>query len=73
MNDGLYFLPLLSIVLILEEQHVRGFNLKIEGIGKLFRMLRGLFFQESKLALSFFNDSVNVLKAIVAQDLLLLL
>lgn len=73
MNDGLYFLPLLSIVLILEEEHVGGFNLEIEGIGKLFRMLRGLFFQESKLALSFFYDSVNVLKAIVAQDLLLLL
>lgn len=73
LDDGLDLLPLLTVVLILEEEHVGGFNLEVEGVGKLFRMLRGLFFQKSELALSFFNDSINVLETIVAQDLLLLL
>jgi hypothetical protein len=39
LDDGLDFLPLLTVVLILEEEHVGGFNLEIEGVGKLFRML----------------------------------
>ena len=73
LDDRLNLLSLLTVVLILKEEHVGGFNLEVEGIGKLFRMLRGLFFQESKLALSFLNDSVDVLETIVAQDLLFLL
>lgn len=73
LDDGLDLLPLLTVVLILEEKHVGGFDLEVEGVGKLLRMLRGLFFQKSELALSFFNDGVNILEAIVAQDLLLLL
>jgi len=73
LDDGLDLLPLLAVVLILEEEHIGGLNLEVEGVGELFRMLRGLFFKESELALSFFNDSVNVLETIVAQDLLLLL
>ena len=73
LDDGLDLFPLLTIVFILEEEHVCGFDLEIEGIGKFFRVLRGLFFQESELTLSFLNDSVNILETIVAQDLLLLL
>lgn len=39
LDDGLDLLPLLTVVLILEEEHIGGFDLEVEGIGKLFRML----------------------------------
>ena len=33
LDDGLDLLPLLTVVLILEEEHVGGFDLEVEGIG----------------------------------------
>lgn len=73
LDDILDLFPLLSVVLILEHEHVSGFNFEIEGIFQLFSLFGGFLLESSEFTLSFFNNRVDVHQTVITEHLLLLL
>lgn len=72
-DDIMHFLPLLTVVLVLEHKHVSLLNFEVESVLELLGLLSSLFFEAGKLTLTLFNDGINIHEAVVAEHLLLLL
>ncbi len=70
---GLYFLALLSVVLILKHQHVCLLYLEVECILEFLGLLRRFLFQPRKLSLTLLNNSVDIDESIITKHLLFLL
>jgi hypothetical protein len=64
--DVLDFLSLLSVVLVLEHQHISLLDFKVESsVLKLFSLFCCLFFEFSELSFAFLNNCINISKAII--------
>lgn len=60
LYDLIHLLPLLPIVLLLKQQHVRLLHLEIEGVTQLFSLLSRLLLQLSELPLPLLNNLVYI-------------
>jgi len=49
LDDGLHFLSFLSVVLVLKEEHVSRFNIKVKGVGQLLSLLSRLLLKLCEL------------------------
>lgn len=72
-DDIMHFLPLLTVVLVLEHKHVSLLNFEVKSILELLGLLGGLLFESSELTLALFNDGIDVHEAVIAEHLLFLL
>ena len=69
----LKLLPLLPIVLVLEEQQVCVIVFKVEGVLQLLGLLSCCLLQLGELKFSLLDDSIDIHETVIVKDLLLLL